>query len=155
MPLFPNVIIRTGLVVGAIAAVVTLLSKESPNPAKPDLTWLIDELEPGTNAYNVQSYFRSRSHAIDVPGWPRTVGEVEGFERGMPYSQKWGEPFSSYRIPPDRELDWVINEMPDDHKWLAVAYAWMGGSMSVIVTHRTGKATPTPNEIRAALRRLR
>lgn len=93
-----------------------------------------DWIAPGQWESRVSEAMGSPGRTDAPAGWPRTVGDVPGYQRLTV-------------AKPDAELRWQVWSVPGRHGWIAVAFVHdgTGGSLTAptVVTKRSG-AEPAP-----------
>lgn len=118
-----------------------------------DDSWIYEAIEITTREYHLIQWFNERGRAIEVPGWPKSVGEIKGMETGLTEESCTGGSGQviSIVVPSDRPVYWRVFRVKGEHRWIAVGLSRFD-SDNIVVAKRSGKTERTPNEIALALK---
>src|SRR5262245_36073634 len=109
-----------------IAAVSSWGKKPPPAPGITAHPENYDPIAFDMSDGRVQELLRCPGVRVEVPGWPRTVGDFPEFRDGCRMKRRircWSLPddLAAY-VPPDREVKWVAWGVRGEDRWIAVAF---------------------------------
>jgi hypothetical protein len=150
---FQVILIRFGIVLIVLTFGFAVFFRGQPVHQRDD-SWIYDAIELEKSGYHLHDWFRERGWQVDVPDWPKTVGEIEGYETGfiIHYGDtESGKPIN-LSFPPTNSVHWTVHRVNSSHSWVAYGVTYYGSSMRFVVAKRSGKETQTPDEIKRILR---
>jgi hypothetical protein len=106
-----------------------------------------DQIKPGMPEFRLERAFGRPGQLLVVPGWPRKLGEIAGYETGLPMEFKLTGASDGFKyvVPPDQKVWWLLWRTTGD-RWIAVCFIndGSGGSLTepCVIAKRRGRGDP-------------
>ena len=106
-----------------------------------------DNIRTGGYEHTYHSIWDHRAFVVDVPKWPKTIGEITQYRQGFP-RDIFSSDEKKFLIHPSTKLEWSVAVLPGKRVWIAIGYLDSGPRVRLIIDKKYGQFDPSLPEVK-------